>query len=107
MPTGTPETTDDRRKALKLLPGGTTKTMTEAEMTEHPGYRKSARPGPDHANHGTLSTDVCGKYGRSAPMLRKGIFESQVIRNRRKDISAIDDATDLPKSRISDQSRNI
>ena len=88
------ETADDIQEALKDLLGGTIKSMMEAEMTDHLGYEKSERSDSDNYRNGTKTKTVRSKYGEfevDVPKDRNGTFEPQVVKNRQKDISGIDD----------------
>ena len=88
------ENTDDIQEALKDLLGGTIKSMMEAEMTDHLGYEKSERSDSDNYRNGTKEKTIRSKYGEfkvDVPKDRNGTFEPQVVKNRQKDISGIDD----------------
>ena len=110
------ETADDIQEALKDLLGGTIKSMMEAEMTDHLGYEKSERSDSDNYRNGTKTKTVRSKYGEfevDVPKDRNGTFEPQVVKNRQKDISGIDDkiismyARGLTTRQISDQIEEI
>ena len=87
------KTAEDIQDALKdLLLGGTIRSMMESEMTDHLGYPKSARSYSENYRNG--SKTVRSKYGEfevDVPKDRNGTFESQIVKNRQKDISGIDD----------------
>ena len=88
------ETADDIQAALKDLLGGTIKSMMEAEMTDHLGYEKSERFDSDNYRNGTKTKTIRSNYGEfkvDVPKDRNGTFEPQVVKNRQKDISGIDD----------------
>lgn len=106
------ETAEDIQDALRDLLGGTIKSMMEAEMSEHLGYKKSERFDSDNYRNGTKTKKVRSKYGEmsvNVPKDRNGTFEPQVVKNRQKDISSIDDiiigmyARGLTTRQISDQ----
>ena len=110
------ETADDIQEALKDLLGGTIKSMMEAEMTDHLGYEKSERSDSDNYRNGTKPKTVRSKYGEfevDVPKDRNGTFEPQVVKNRQKDISGIDDkiismyARGLTTRQISEQIEEI
>lgn len=106
------ETAEDIQDALRDLLGGTIKSMMEAEMSEHLGYEKSERFDSDNYRNGTKTKKVRSKYGEmsvNVPKDRNGTFEPQVVKNRQKDVSSIDDiiigmyARGLTTRQISDQ----
>ena len=110
------ETTDDIQAALRDLLGGTIKSMMEAEMTDHLGYEKSERSDSDNYRNGTKPKTVRSNYGEfqiDVPKDRNGTFDPQVVKNRQKDISGIDDkiismyARGLTTRQISDQIEEI
>lgn len=110
------ETADDIQEALKDLLGGTIKSMMDAEMTDHLGYEKSERSDSDNYRNGTEPKTVRSKYGEfevDVPKDRNGTFEPQVVKNRQKDISGIDDkiismyARGLTTRQISEQIEEI
>lgn len=87
------ETSEDIQDALKDLLGGTIKEMMEAEMDDHLGYQKSERSDSDDYRNGYKSKRVNSSYGSmdiDVPQDRKSTFEPQVVKNRQKDISDID-----------------
>ena len=87
------ETAEDIQDALKDLLGGTIKEMMEAEMDDHLGYQKSERSDSDDYRNGYKSKRVNSSYGSmdiDVPQDRKSTFEPQVVKNRQKDISDID-----------------
>ena len=64
----------------------------EAGMDEHPRYGKSERYESDDHRNGYKSKKVNSSYGLiniEIPQERKSTFESQVVKNLRKDISDI------------------
>ena len=86
------KTAEDIQDALKDLLGGTIRSMMESEMTDHLGYPKSARSYSENYRNG--SKTVRSKYGEfevDVPKDRNGTFEPQIVKNRQKDISGIDD----------------
>ena len=87
------KTAEDIQDALKdLLLGGTIRSMMESEMTDHLGYPKSARSYSENYRNG--SKTVRSKYGEFEVDVikdRNGTFEPQIVKNRQKDISGIDD----------------
>ena len=87
------ETAEDIQDALKDLLGGTIKEMMEAEMDDHLGYQKSERSDSDDYRNGYKSKRVNSSFGSmdiDVPQDRKSTFEPQVVKNRQKDISDID-----------------
>ena len=87
-------TAQDIQDALKDLLGGTIKSMMESEMTDHLGYPKSARSDSENYRNGSKTKTVRSKYGEfevDVPKDRNGTFEPQIVKNRQKDISGIDD----------------
>ena len=87
------ETAEDIQDALKDLLGGTIKEMMEAEMDDHLGYQKAERSDSDDYRNGYKSKRVNSSYGSmdiDVPQDRKSTFEPQVVKNRQKDISDID-----------------
>lgn len=108
------KTAEDIQDALKDLLGGTIKSMMESEMTDHLGHPKSARSHLENYRNG-LKT-VRSKYGEfkvDVPKDRNGTFEPQIVKNRQKDISGIDDkitsmyAKGLTTRQISEQIEDI
>ena len=86
------KTAEDIQDALKDLLGGTIRSMMESEMTDHLGYPKSARSYSENYRNG--SKTVRSKYGEfevDVPKDRNGTFEAQIVKNRQKNISGIDD----------------
>ena len=86
----------------------------ESEMTDHLGYPKSARSYSENYRNG--SKTVRSKYGEfevDVPKDRNGTFEPQIVKNRQKDISGIDDkiismyAKGLTTRQISEQIEDI
>ena len=114
------KTTDDIQEALKDLLGGTIKSMMEAEMDDHLGYKNYERTGDrepgDNYRNGTKTKKVRSNYGEfelEVPQDRNGSFEPQVVKKRQKDISEIDQkiismyARGLTTRQISDQIEEI
>lgn len=88
------KTAEDIQDALKDLLGGTIRSMMESEMTNHLGYPKSARAHSENCRNGSKTKTVRSKYGEfevDVPKDRNGTFEPQIVKNRQKDISGIDD----------------
>ena len=86
--------TEDIQNALRDLLGDTIKSMMEAEMTDHLGYEKSERSDSDNSRNGTKPKKLRSKFGElslDVPKDRNGTFEPQIVKNRQKDISAIDE----------------
>lgn len=87
------EKATDVQEALKDLLGGTLKVMMEAEMDEYMGDAKSERSDSDDARNGNKSKRIMTSYGDmkiEVPQDRKSTFSPQVVKNRQKDISEID-----------------
>lgn len=110
------ESADDIQEALKDLLGGTIKSMMESEMTNHLGYEKSERSDSDNYRNGSKKKTVHSKYGEfeiDVPKDRNSTFKPQVVQNRQKDISGIDDkiismyAKGLTTRQISEQIEDI
>lgn len=108
--------TEDIQNALRDLLGDTIKSMMEAEMTEYLGYEKSERSDSDNSRNGTKPKKVRSKFGELSPDVpkdRNGTFEPQIVKNRQKDISAIDEkiinmyGRGLSTRQISDQVNDI
>lgn len=108
--------TEDIQNALRVLLGDTIKSMMEAEMTEHLGYEKSERSDSDNSRNGTKPKKVRSKFGElslDVPKDRNGTFEPQIVKNRQKDISEIDEkiinmyGRGLSTRQISDQVNEI
>ena len=88
------KTAEDIQDALKDLLGGTIRSMMESEMTNHLGYPKSARSHSENCRNGSKTKNVRSKYGEfevDVPKDRNGTFEPQIVKNRQKDISGIND----------------
>ena len=88
------KTAEDIQDALKDLLGGTIRFMMESEMTDHLGYLKSARSHSENYRNGSKIKTVPSKYVEfevDVPKDRNGTFEPQIVKNRQKDISRIDD----------------
>ena len=110
------KTAEDIQDALKDLLGGTIRSMMESEMTDHLGYPKSARSHSENCRNGSKTKTVRSKYGEfevDVPKDRNGTFEPQIVKNRQKDISRIDDkiismyAKGLTTRQISEQIEDI
>ena len=110
------KTAEDIQDALKDLLGGTIRSMMESEMTNHLGYPKSARSHSENCRNGSKTKTVRSKYGEfevDVPKDRNGTFEPQIVKNRQKDISRIDDkiismyAKGLTTRQISEQIEDI
>ena len=108
--------TEDIQNALRDLLGDTIKSMMEAEMTDHLGYEKSERSDSDNSRNGTKPKKVRSKFGElslDVPKDRNGTFEPQIVKNRQKDISEIDEkiinmyGRGLSTRQISDQMKEI
>jgi len=109
-------TADDIQEALKDLLGGTIKTMMEAEMDEHLGYRNYERSDSSNSRNGSKPKTIRSKYGAfplEVPQDRESTFEPAVVKKRQKDISGIDDkiiamyAKGLTTRQISEQIEDI
>ena len=92
------------------------RSMMESEMTNHLGYPKSARSHSENCRNGSKTKTVRSKYGEfevDVPKDRNGTFEPQIVKNRQKDISGIDDkiismyAKGLTTRQISEQIEDI
>ena len=88
----------------------------ESEMTDHLGYLKSARSHSENYRNGSKIKTVPSKYGEfevDVPKDRNGTFEPQIVKNRQKDISGIDNkiismyAKGLTTRQISEQIEDI
>lgn len=110
------KTAEDIQDALKDLLGGTIRSMMESEMTNHLGYPKSARSHSENCRNGSKTKTVRSKYDEfevDVPKDRNGTFEPQIVKNRQKDISRIDDkiismyAKGLTTRQISEQIEDI
>lgn len=110
------ETAEDIQNALKDLLGGTIKSMMEAEMDEHLGYRNYERSDNTNSRNGAKTKMVRSKYGEfplDVPQDRESAFEPVVVKKRQKDISGIDDkiiamyAKGLTTRQISEQIEDI
>ena len=68
------ETADDIQEELKDLPCGMIKSMTEAEMIEHPGYERYGRSESDNyrSSYGGFQIDV--------PQDRESAFEPKIVK---------------------------
>ena len=88
------KTAEDIQDVLKDLLGGTIRSMMESEMTDRLGYPQSARSHSENCRNGSKTKNVRSKYGEfevDVPKDRNGTFEPQIVKNRQKDISDIDD----------------
>ena len=86
------QTAKDIQDALKDLLDGTIKEIMEAEMDDHLGYEKSERSDNDDYRNGYKHKRVNSSYGSmeiEVPQERKATFQPQVVKNRQKDISDI------------------
>ena len=110
------KTAEDIQDALKDLLGGTIRSMMESEMADHLGYPKSAGSHSENCRNGSKTKTVRSKYGEfevDVPKDRNGTFEPQIVKNRQKDISRIDDkiismyAKGLTTRQISEQIEDI
>ena len=109
------KTAEDIQEALKDLLGSTIKSMMEAEMEEHLGYKKYARSDDvydDNYRNGTKKKNIRTTYGEfdiEVPQDRNSSFEPRIVKKRQKDISDIDQkiismyARGLTTRQISDQ----
>lgn len=109
-------TADDIQNALKDLLGGTIKSMMEAEMDEHLGYKTYERSDSSNSRNGSKPKMIRSKYGEfplDVPQDRESTFEPAVVKKRQKDISGIDDkiiamyAKGLTTRQISEQIEDI
>ncbi len=110
------ETAEDIQNALKDLLGGTIKSMMEAEMDDHLGYKNYERSDNSNSRNGSKTKSIRSKYGEfplEVPQDRESTFEPAVVKKRQKDISAIDDkiigmyAKGLTTRQISEQIEDI
>jgi putative transposase len=110
------KTAEDIQNALKDLLGGTIKSMMEAEMDNHLGYKKSERSDSSNYRNGSKSKHVISSYGDfdiEVPQDRNSDFEPQIVKKRQKDISGIDQkiiamyAKGLTTRQISEQIEDI
>ena len=88
------KTAEDIQDVLKDLLGGTIRSMMESEMTDRLGYPQSARSHSENCRNGSQTKNVRSKHGEfevDVPKDRNGTFEPQIVKNRQKDISDIDD----------------
>ena len=87
------KTTEDIQEALKVLLGSTIKSMLEAEMDEHIGYRKYQHSDGNNYCNGTKKKNVRSTYGEfqvDIPQDRNSTFNPKIVKKRQKDISKID-----------------
>lgn len=110
------ETAEDIQNALKDLLGGTIKSMMEAEMDDHLGYKNYERSDNSNSRNGSKTKTIRSKYGEfplEVPQDRESTFEPAVVKKRQKDISGIDDkiiamyAKGLTTRQISEQIEDI
>lgn len=110
------ETAEDIQEALKDLLGGTIKTMMEAEMDNHLGYKNYERSSNSNYRNGSKSKRVRSTYGEfeiDVAQDRESSFEPKIVKKRQKDISEIDQkiislyARGLTTRQISDQIEEI
>lgn len=110
------ETAEDIQNALKDLLGGTIKSMMEAEMDDHLGYKNYERSDNTNSRNGSKTKAIRSKYGEFAlevPQDRESTFEPAIVKKRQKDISGIDDkiiamyAKGLATRQISEQIEDI
>jgi transposase-like protein len=110
------ETAEDIQNALKDLLGGTIKSMMEAEMDDHLGYKSYERSDNTNSRNGSKTKAIRSKYGEfplEVPQDRESTFEPAVVKKRQKDISGIDDkiiamyAKGLTTRQISEQIEDI
>lgn len=110
------ETAEDIQNALKDLLGGTIKSMMEAEMDDHLGYKNYERSDNTNSRNGSKTKAIRSKYGEfplEVPQDRESTFEPAVVKKRQKDISGIDDkiiamyAKGLTTRQISEQIEDI
>lgn len=110
------ETAEDIQNALKDLLGGTIKSMMEAEMDDHLGYKSYERSDNTNSRNGSKTKAIRSKYGEfplEVPQDRESTFEPTIVKKRQKDISGIDDkiiamyAKGLTTRQISEQIEDI
>jgi putative transposase len=110
------ETAEDIQNALKDLLGGTIKSMMEAEMDDHLGYKSYERSDNSNSRNGSKTKSIRSKYGEfplEVPQDRESTFEPAIVKKRQKDISGIDDkiiamyAKGLTTRQISEQIEDI
>lgn len=110
------ETAEDIQNALKDLLGGTIKSMMEAEMDDHLGYKSYERSDNTNSRNGSKTKAIRSKYGEfplEVPQDRESTFEPAIVKKRQKDISGIDDkiiamyAKGLTTRQISEQIEDI
>ncbi len=110
------ETAEDIQDALKDLLGGTIKSMMEAEMDDHLGYKSYERSDNTNSRNGSKTKAIRSKYGEfplEVPQDRESTFEPAIVKKRQKDISGIDDkiiamyAKGLTTRQISEQIEDI
>lgn len=110
------KTTEDIQEALKVLLGSTIKSMLEAEMDEHIGYRKYQHSDGNNYCNDTKKKNVRSTYGEfqvDIPQDRNSTFDPKIVKKRQKDISEIDQkiinmyARGLTTRQISEQIEDI
>ena len=85
---------DELNDLLKTIAGQGIEMLMRGELTEHLGYEKSERSDSDNARNGTKPKKVRSRYGEipiNVPKDRNGTYEPQIVKNRQKDISGIED----------------
>ncbi|CAG9701677.1 transposase [Clostridium neonatale] len=109
-------TAEDIQDALKDLLGGTIESMLTAELDNHLGYDPYECTDSTNAGNGKKQKTLHSKYGEipiEVPQDREGSFEPQIVKNRQKDISSIEDkiismyAKGLTTRQISEQIEDI
>ena len=109
-------TAEDIQDALKDLLGRTIESMLTAELDNHLGYDPYERTDSANARNGKKQKTLHSKYGEipiEVPQDREGSFEPQIVKNRQKDISSIEDkiismyAKGLTTRQISEQIEDI
>ena len=109
-------TAEDIQDALKDLLGRTIESMLTAELDNHLGYDPYERTDSANARNGKKQKTLRSKYGEipiEVPQEREGSFEPQIVKNRQKDISSIEDkiismyAKGLTTRQISEQIEDI
>ena len=109
-------TAEDIQDALKDLLGGTIESMLTAELDNHLGYDPYECTDSANARNDKKQKTLHSKYGEipiEVPQDREGSFEPQIVKNRQKDISSIEDkiismyAKGLTTRQISEQIEDI
>ena len=81
------ETAEDIQNALKDLLGGTIKSMMEAEMDDHLGYKNYERSDNSNSRNGSKPKAIRSKYGEfplDVPQDRECTFEPVVVKSVRR-----------------------